>query len=79
MSCRDYWYRCGVPVEVPFRKGRLGLLITLNVINWAALIFGFVKGNDMTDVGTFFLGITVLNFFAYFGYYKVRIWPRLLF
>ena len=72
VSCRDYWFRCGVPSSVPFRKSRFGLLLTLNAINWAALIFGFAQGNDMTDVGTFFLGIIIVNFFAYFGYYKVR-------
>ena len=61
--------RCGVPSNVPFRKSRLIFLVVVNVINWSALIYGVTSG--FTDVGTFFLGITVVNFFAYFVYYKI--------
>lgn len=44
-------------------------LLVLNCINWLALLVGVQQSS--TDVATFFLGITIANFFFYFLYYQI--------
>ena len=53
-----------------YRK-RLYFVIIFEIVNFVIMLFGLIKGKDLSEISNFYLGIFVMNLLLYLNFYWI--------